>query len=146
VRALSATAFLIVGLAAASTAAAVPASPRPEAVTVHGSAYGTILFDRRGFALYAFTRDRSGRSTCNASCAKAWPPYLVPRRPRAGAGISASLIGTISRDRGVLQATYAGRPLYRYVGDRRPFGVLCQNVREFGGLWLVVRPDGGLVR
>jgi hypothetical protein len=46
----------------------------------------------------------------------------------------------------MLQATYAGRPLYRYVGDRRPFQVLCQNVREFGGLWLVVRPDGTLVR
>jgi predicted lipoprotein with Yx(FWY)xxD motif len=146
VRAFSATAFVIVGLAAVPAAAASPASPSPEVLTVHSSAYGRILFDRRGFALYAFTRDRGGRSACNASCAKAWPPYLVPERPRAGAGISRSLIGTISRRRGLLQATYRGRPLYRYVGDRRPFEVLCQNVREFGGVWLVVRPDGGLVR
>lgn len=36
--------------------------------------------------------------------------------------------------------------LYRYVGDRRALQVLCQNVREFGGLWLVVRPDGTVVR
>ena len=47
---------------------------------------------------------------------------------------------------GSRQATYAGRPLYYYVGDRKPSQILCQNVSEFGGLWLVVRPSGTLVR
>lgn len=41
--------------------------------------------------------------------------------------------------------TYAGRPLYYYV-DRRPGQILCQDVFEFGGRWLVVRGDGRLVR
>ena len=45
-----------------------------------------------------------------------------------------------------LQVTYAGRPLYYYVGDRRPGQILCQNVSEFGGLWLVARANGTLVR
>ncbi|MGZ5359969.1 MAG: hypothetical protein ACXWF9_13475, partial [Solirubrobacterales bacterium] len=41
--------------------------------------------------------------------------------------------------------TYGGHPLYYYVDD--PKGeVLCQNVEEFGGLWLVVAPDGEAVR
>ena len=64
-----------------------------------------------------------------------------PRR-----GVDASLLGTILRRDGRRQATYAGKPLYYYVGDRKPLQVLCQNVREFGGLWLVVRPNGTLVR
>jgi predicted lipoprotein with Yx(FWY)xxD motif len=42
--------------------------------------------------------------------------------------------------------TYAGKPLYYYVGDRKPGQVLCQNVPEFGGTWRVVRADGTLVR
>jgi Secreted repeat of unknown function len=42
--------------------------------------------------------------------------------------------------------TYKGWPLYHYVGDTGPGVVRCQNVRVFGGLWLVVRPNGSLVR
>ena len=65
---------------------------------------------------------------------------------RRAPGVDASLLGTILRSDGRRQATYAGKPLYYYVGDRKPLQVLCQNVREFGGLWLVVRPNGTLVR
>jgi hypothetical protein len=36
--------------------------------------------------------------------------------------------------------------LYYYVGDRQPGQILCQDVFEFGGTWLVVRPNGTLVR
>src|SRR5207245_1065452 len=103
------------------------------------------LFDGRGFVLYAFTRDR-GRSSCSGACAKAWPPYLVTGRARAEAGVKSSLLGTTRRPDGKVQVTYAGRPLYYYVGDRKPGQILCQNVNEFGGLWLVVRPNGRLVR
>ena len=39
-----------------------------------------------------------------------------------------------------------GRPLYYYVGDRRPGQILRQDVFEFGGDWLVVRPNGAFVR
>ena len=115
-------------------------------VAVGASPYGKILFDGRGFALYAFTKDGKGRSTCSGACAKAWPPYIVKGRPRAARGVKASLLGTRKRSDGRLQATYAGRPLYYYVGDRNAGQVLCQNVKEFGGLWLVVRASGKLVR
>src|SRR5689334_8435095 len=142
---------LLVTLAAAATAAAslaAPASPRASAATLtaRSSNYGTILFDGRGFALYAFTKDAKGPSRCYGDCAKAWPPLLVKRRAFAGMGTKAPLVGTTKRRDGKLQATYAGRPLYYYVGDRRPGQVLCQDVAEFGGTWLVLRPSGGLVR
>jgi predicted lipoprotein with Yx(FWY)xxD motif len=115
-------------------------------LTAHSSRFGSILFDGKGFVLYAFTKDPRGRSVCSGACAAAWPPYLVSRAPRAAAGVKGSLLGTTRRPGGKLQVTYGGRPLYYYEGDRRPGQILCQNVAEFGGLWLVVRPSGALVR
>src|SRR5262245_58367139 len=109
------------------------------------SEYGPVLFDGRGFVLYAFTHDGAGKSRCYGACAAAWPPYLA-KSPRAGAGAKQSLLGTTRRSDGSLQVTYAGRPLYYYVGDRRPGEILCQNVEEYGGFWLVVRGSGKLVR
>lgn len=113
------------------------------AVRVMRTAYGAALADRRGFALYLFTHDRSPASTCYGPCAAAWPPYLVTRRPPAVApGAHAAALGTSVRADGRLQVTYAGHPLYYYVDDRRPGEVLCQGVEQFGGTWEVVAPDG----
>jgi len=129
----------------AAVAPATDAAPRATVVK-HRSTFGEILFDGRGYVLYAFTRDPRGKSVCRAACARAWPPYVVKAKPKAGRGIAARLIGTTRRADGRLQATYAGKPLYHYVGELRPGQILCQNVREFGGLWLVVRPSGAYVR
>ena len=77
----------------------------------------------------------------------AWPPYIVSKRPSAaGPGANASLLSAVRRRDGRLQLTYAGRPLYYYIDDRRPGEVLCQAVTEFGGTWNVVAPDGHAIR
>ena len=139
--------FLAVSLAAAALGGAAPAAaqtPR-STVSVKASSFGRVLFDGRGFVLYGFTRDRRGKSACSGACARRWPPYLVNSRPRAGVGAATHLLGTTRRANGSLQVTYAGRPLYYYVGDRKPGQILCQNVTEFGGSWRVVRPNGRLV-
>jgi predicted lipoprotein with Yx(FWY)xxD motif len=140
--------FMVLALASPSASLAGPASsPLPRfTLSTGSSSYGRILFDGRGFALYAFTRDPRGKSVCTGACAKAWPPFVVKRPPRAAAGVKATLLGTTKRADGTLQVTYAGRALYYYVGDRKPGQVLCQNVREFGGVWLVIRSTGTLVR
>src|SRR5262249_53772339 len=140
-RALTATfvALAVFGAVAASVPAVGEARP---SVVVGSSSFGRVLFDGRGFVLYGFTRDTRGRSMCTGDCAKAWPPYVVKSRPRAGAGVDAAKLGTVKRADGSLQATYAGRPLYYYVGDRKPGQILCQNVTEFGGVWRVLRPNG----
>jgi predicted lipoprotein with Yx(FWY)xxD motif len=139
--------LLVIAVAACAVGAASAATHASRStVTVKSSAYGRILFDGRGFVLYAFTRDPRGRSVCSGACAAAWPPYLVSSRPRAAAGVTSSKLGTTKRADGRLQVTYAGRPLYYYVGDKKPGQVLCQNVSEFGGLWLVMRPNGRPVR
>ena len=67
------------------------------------------------------------------------------RARRPGSGVDAKLLGTTERDDGSTQVTYAGHPLYYYVDDP-PGEVLCQNVEEFGGLWLVVEPSGDAVQ
>jgi predicted lipoprotein with Yx(FWY)xxD motif len=141
-----ASALALASVATASSALGATAGARPT-LTVRSSQFGKILFDGRGFALYAFTRDRrGGASTCYGACAKSWPPYLVRGALGAAIGTKRSLLGSVRRRDGSLQVTYARRPLYFYVGDRKPGQVLCQNVSEFGGLWLVVRGSGQLVR
>jgi predicted lipoprotein with Yx(FWY)xxD motif len=108
--------------------------------------YGRILFDGRDRVLYGFTRDRrGGPSTCYGACERAWPVYFSRGRVRAMSGVRQSLIGTVRRRNGRLQVTYNGWPLYYYAHEG-PREVKCQNVDEFGGLWLVVRPNGRLVR
>ena len=125
----------------------VPAAPVAKVtVAVGKSQYGPILFDGRGFALYAFTQDSRRKATCYGECAQKWPPFLVSAKPIAGRGAAAKLLGTTRRADGKLQATYGGRPLYYYDGDTSPGIVLCQNVPEFGGTWLVLRGSGKLVR
>ena len=135
-------ATLVAALAAAESAMSVGSA----VVQAHRSAFGTILFDGRGFVLYAFTADSRTASRCSGACAKAWPPYLVKNRPVASKGAAQRLLGRIRRASGSYQVTYAGHPLYYYVGDRRPARILCQNVVEFGGRWLVVTQNGKLVR
>jgi predicted lipoprotein with Yx(FWY)xxD motif len=131
---------LVLAVAAPAVASA------PPALKAGGSRYGKVLYDGRGFVLYAFTRDR-GPSACYGACAGAWPPYFAPKgRLAVGAGVKRALLGTIRRKNGRRQVTYAGRPLYYYVGDTKPGQILCQDVVEYGGRWLIVRPSGKLVR
>jgi len=114
-------------------------------VAVRGTRFGRILVDGRGHALYLFTADRTPQSRCDGACAAAWPPFLTKGSPRAGRGARARLLGTTRRADGKRQVTYRGHPLYFYVGDREPGQVLCQDVFEFGGRWLVVAPSGAAI-
>ena len=130
-----------------------PASAGPEhaaastgaTLKVVSSPYGKVVADGKGEALYLFTKDRRGKSRCYGDCAKAWPPFLTRAKPRAGSGVAQSGLGTVRRRDGKLQVTYKGQPLYYYVHDT-PGKILCQNVNEFGGDWLVVAPNGNAIR
>jgi predicted lipoprotein with Yx(FWY)xxD motif len=132
-------------VAAVLAPAAMPTSAGPT-LTAKSSRFGKTIFDGRGFVLYGFTRDRKS-SACYGACAKAWPPYFAPKGElKVAAGLKRSLLGTVKRKSGKRQVTYAGKPLYYYVGDTRPRQILCQNVVEYGGRWLILRPSGTYVR
>ena len=131
--------------AAPSTEAAATGEPARQAAGTRlraiGSQFGRIVGDGPGLAVYIFDKERRGRSECYGACAKAWPPVPAKGRPVAGAGIDADLLGTTRRRNGKRQLTYRGQPLYYYEHDR-PGLVLCHDVVEFGGTWLVIRPSG----
>jgi len=110
-------------------------------VKVVSSDYGRVIADGKGEALYLFDKESSKKARCYGACAAVWPPVLTKGKPVAGSGAKQSLLGTTKRANGKLQVTYAGQPLYYYVDDS-PGTILCHDVVEFGGLWLVVKPNG----
>jgi predicted lipoprotein with Yx(FWY)xxD motif len=124
--------------------ASTPEPARGTRLRAIGSQFGRIVGDGPGLAVYVFDKERRGRSECYGACAKAWPPVLAKGQPVAGAGIDDDLLGTTRRRDGKRQLTYRGQPLYYYEHDR-PGLVLCHDVVEFGGTWLVIRPTGRAV-
>jgi predicted lipoprotein with Yx(FWY)xxD motif len=111
------------------------------ALTVRESDFGPMLFDEPGQAIYLFEVETDGRPQCYGECAAAWPPVLTTGAPQATNGVQADLLGTVARDDGSAQVTYGGHPLYFYAHEG-PGQVLCHDVVENGGRWLVVTPEG----
>jgi predicted lipoprotein with Yx(FWY)xxD motif len=119
---------------------ALPALPNLT-LTAEGSDYGPMLFDERGQAIYLFDRESAGSPECYDDCSDAWPPVLTDGPPEADGEVDTGLLGTTERRDGSVQVTYNGHPLYFYA-DEDPGEVLCHDVDDFGGTWLVVTPEG----
>ncbi len=128
---------LVVLLATASAAQA----DQEKLVVQKSSSYGTYISDDDGHAVYMFTADSKDMSACHDACAQAWPPMMSSGAPIAGAGVNASLLGTIPRDGG-MQVTYAGMPLYYFVGDKAAGATTGQGIEHFGGKWYLIAPAG----
>jgi predicted lipoprotein with Yx(FWY)xxD motif len=129
-------------------AAPTPSSsaPAPAVVDLRASKLGQILVDGQGRTLYLFQTDTAGRSACDGACATAWPPYLSTGAPRAGMGVTGSLLGSTDRgDGGGSQVTYRGHPLYYYVGDAEPGDTAGQGLDQFGARWYVLAANGDSV-
>lgn len=127
------------------------ASPSPSSSPALGTplntsttSLGTFLVNSEGRSLYIFEADTTGVSNCSGACAVAWPPLTVAsgQIPSAGDGVTSSLIGTIQRSDGTTQVTYAGRPLYFFIGDASPGDTNGEGLNQFGALWFLVKPDG----
>lgn len=106
----------------------------------HTQTLGTILVDAQGMTLYHLTTETNGRIVCTGSCARAWPPLLMPSgmtRPVAGTGVTG--LGTVTRPDGSVQVTDRGMPLYLYEGDKKPGDTVGQGI---GGIWYVVPASG----
>jgi predicted lipoprotein with Yx(FWY)xxD motif len=123
--------------------------PRPEKdqpkpgieIKLGDSQFGEMLFNRDDQAIYLFDKESSEKPECYGACAAAWPPVVTDGEPVAAGGVKRGLLGTTERKDGSTQVTYDGQPLYYYAHED-PSQVLCHNVSEFGGLWLVLGPDG----
>jgi predicted lipoprotein with Yx(FWY)xxD motif len=130
--------------ASAPAASATPATSSGGKATIgtRKGSIGTFLVDSQGRTLYLFEKDKGSTSTCSGACATEWPPAPTKGQPKAGSGVEAAQLGTTTRSDGVTQVTYAGHPLYRYLGDQAPGDTNGEGLDDFGGGWDVVAPSG----
>jgi predicted lipoprotein with Yx(FWY)xxD motif len=117
-------------------------SPHSTVVTTRDTSLGQILVDAQGRTLYLFQKDTGPASTCNGSCASYWPPVPVTGQPQASGKAAATSIGVVSRSDGKRQLTYAGHPLYYYVGDSKAGQARGQGLNLFGAGWYVLDRAG----
>ena len=144
---LTLTIVAALGGGAAMAATSALDSSAASVKTVDNAKYGTVLVAANGKTLYRYTPDTKGVNRCTkvAACAKYWPQLLVKAsaKPVAGAGVKASLLGTIKAAHGMRQITYAGYPLYFFAGDKAAGQV---NGQGFEKQWYVVNAKGALVK
>jgi len=137
---------LIASALATALAASAPAgaSAARTEIKLRKTSVGTILVNSRGFTVYAFTRDPRNRDMCVAlrGCSAVWPAVTTTGKPIAGHGLKTSLLGTINLHNGRKQVTYAGHPLYTYVGDGAPGETSYVNFAAFGGRWPAMNAAG----
>ena len=103
--------------------------------------FGKVVVDGAGRTLYVYDVDtaKPSKSNCNGACATAWPPLLAGTGSPQVSGVSASLVGTVTRSDGTKQITLAGWPLYYYANDAKAGDATGQAV---GGTWWVVGANG----
>ncbi|GAA0551864.1 hypothetical protein GCM10010172_37810 [Paractinoplanes ferrugineus] len=102
---------------------------------------GKVVENEKGFVLYRFDGDSNSpaKSNCNGDCAKIWPPTLTNDGKPTLKGVSADVVGTVTRADGTKQLTIKGWPVYTYIGDKKPGSWKGQNV---SGKWFVIEPTG----
>lgn len=133
------------GLMATSTLAQTADSPLT--AQTHAEE-GTYISDGNGMSLYLFEADTQGtggadaQSACEGDCLAAWPALIVEETPVGDVTLDASLLGTLTRSDGTLQATYNGWPLYYYAPDTAPGDINGHDIEDFGAEWYLVGPSG----
>jgi predicted lipoprotein with Yx(FWY)xxD motif len=138
--AIAAGAFLVA--AAHGGAASTSRAPKGALVALRRTTLGAVLVDARGRTLYLFEKDRKGISACNTACVKYWPPLTSRATPHAGKGVHQSMLGITTRHDGHRQVTYAGPPLYTFVGDKTAGQTSGEGLTNFGAQWDALAANG----
>jgi predicted lipoprotein with Yx(FWY)xxD motif len=131
--------------AAAQPAAEAEPEGEPTPVSLGEAAgVGQVLVDSEGMTLYYFEKDQkgSGKSKCEGACAEAWPPLTTEGEPEAMQGVKVAMLGTIEREDGTTQITYAGWPLYTFVEDQKPGEDNGTDSKAFGASWYPLHSNG----
>jgi predicted lipoprotein with Yx(FWY)xxD motif len=137
-------ALCLLGFIAARSVAA--STTRSNAtVSLRKTNLGMILVNARGHTIYLFAKDRKGKSSCNGSCARFWPPVISKSTPIGGSGIKPSLLGRTRRSNGTMQVTYNKHPLYTYALDKRAGQTKGEGSSFFGAKWWAVSASGRAV-
>lgn len=90
-----------------------------------------ILVEQGGRALYTFTEDKPGQSTCDPKCERLWPPLFATPDARPHGPF------TIARSQdGRPMWAWQGKPLYRWLSDRRRGAAGGDGVAD---VWFLVK-------
>ncbi len=116
----------------------------PAGAALVKAASAHILVTSGGATLYIFAPDKPHKSTCYGTCAKVWPPLLVPKGASPAASMTgmAGTFGVAVRSDGTHQLTYDGAPLYTFLGDNKVGQMRGQGLTINGGYWWVVVTGG----
>jgi predicted lipoprotein with Yx(FWY)xxD motif len=77
---------------------------------------GSYLTDAKGMTLYYFKKDAPGKSACTGDCIARWPVFYT-RKVSVSGTLDKRDFAVITRDDGIKQTTYKGRPLYYFAKD-----------------------------
>jgi predicted lipoprotein with Yx(FWY)xxD motif len=114
-------------------------------LSLRRTSLGMILVTANGHTLYQFGKDRNDKSACSGTCAQFWPPLVTRRKPTAGPGVKASLLGTTKRSDGSLQVTYNRHPLYGFVLDKSAGQTNGEGLLKFGAKWYALSASGAAI-
>ena len=122
--------------------ATTPSSGGKASVKLASTKLGSVLVDAKGRTLYLFEAVKGPMSACSGACASIWPPLTTSGKPSAGAGVTASKLGTTKRSDGATEVTYNGHPLYTYAGDSAPGQTSGQGLDDYGAEWYALSAGG----
>lgn len=88
-----------------------------------------LLTNAKGLSIYTFDPDGANESSCYESCTVTWPPIILTP---AEAQLVSDDFGLANRKEGSLQLTFDSRPLYLFVGDKKPGDIRSDGL---GGVW-----------
>jgi predicted lipoprotein with Yx(FWY)xxD motif len=132
---------------AAASSSSAPAASGLVITTRTVPGVGSVLVNGQGRTLYIFEPDHDKKVTCVGACASVWPPLKTAAgaKPTVSGGLSASMVSSDPDPSGGQVVTYAGWPLYLYVGDPSAGSDHGQGLNSSGGLWYVISPAGKVV-
>ena len=90
-----------------------------------------LLVEQGGRALYTFTKDVPGQSRCDATCEALWPPHFAApgAKPHGPFTLARSFDGRP-------MWAWQGKPLYRWVSDRKRGAAGGDGVAD---VWFLVK-------
>jgi predicted lipoprotein with Yx(FWY)xxD motif len=103
-----------------------------------------ILVTSKGMTLYVFAIDKPKLSNCYGTCAKFWPPLMVPASTQPATSMPGipGKFGTTTRTDGTHQLTFNGAPLYTFIKDKDAGDMYGQGLYAVGGYWWAVVVPG----
>jgi predicted lipoprotein with Yx(FWY)xxD motif len=138
-------AAVVVADTSAGVAVAVPVDPGVELDVAASPEVAVFLVDSKGRAIYTLDNASGGNATPTGNCATNFTPIAGHSTASGDTSVKSSMTGSIARPDGSRQATYNGKPLYYYNGDKTRGDTKGKGLKEDCGTAHLVNPGGNSV-